>query len=328
MSNQKGSKTIFLFAKILIITIFGCTWLIMVVLQPGNPDTRLRVYKHVQCNCIFDAAGKMLFAGDKASGTFISEYDYLGSIEIPVKASLDVSYINEDTVTFRLTDDTTGILLTASDYRSGSFKNSDTYPFGFPPIENSKGKKFKFEIISNKGNSRNAIFFPDKKGDIITYYQIPASVLLRPDTFARYFLTKLYLGLHLRENAAYSGLYLFPVIYAIYYASVEATVRMRFRLLSHLMMLLISYDLFIIKNQIEILFYFGVIIWLILIRTHESIYKNRIVIPLVWSLIIFIASLEAGRVITEKMAVWFLVFVSGAIISRNWKPVVIKTKIV
>ena len=63
-------------------------------------------------------------------------------------------------------------------YTIDRFVSGLLYPFGFPPIPNSKGKTYDFEIVSIDGTNDNAIGFISGYHDVATQYVFSKSELI------------------------------------------------------------------------------------------------------------------------------------------------------
>ncbi len=64
-------------------------------------------------------------------------------------------------------------------YDSGFFNKLDYSPFGFPPIGDSKGKIYEFEIISLNGNAYNASEIKDKNPIYLSKYKFSKNEIFR-----------------------------------------------------------------------------------------------------------------------------------------------------
>jgi hypothetical protein len=116
-----------------------------------------------------------LFAGEKYMSEFTSHENYLGIITLQFEKFDKTDFRKEDILSFRIREKGRKTWYFESVYRSGLIHDSLHFPFGFPPISDSKNKIYEFELISQRGNSTHAIEL-DRQGTLLSsYHAIPRS---------------------------------------------------------------------------------------------------------------------------------------------------------
>ena len=103
---------------------------------------------------------KELHKGDKVSGEFVAVLNELGVVWIRFNT---FGRINSDILTFKIREKGQNNWYYENLYRVDQFQDGKLFPFGFPPITNSLGKDFQFEIISNNGVSKDAVTINPRK---------------------------------------------------------------------------------------------------------------------------------------------------------------------
>lgn len=87
-------------------------------------------------------------------GQFIASYDRLGVVKIRISTG---GRLNTNTVVFRLRERGQKTWLVQNAYVTDRFPDGEFYPFGFPVIENSKGKTYEYELTTSDGSAQNTI---------------------------------------------------------------------------------------------------------------------------------------------------------------------------
>lgn len=116
-----------------------------------------------------------ILRGNKITGSFISEYDHLGTVSLNFSYSERVAFKKEDTLTFKIRERGSDVWYFEAPYRSGIVFDTTFFPFGFPVIEYSAGKTYEFELFSYKGNEENALSLKKGFPTMESRYLIPRS---------------------------------------------------------------------------------------------------------------------------------------------------------
>jgi len=96
-------------------------------------------YSHSKNNFV-SFSTKKLFAGQKATGEFKAQENYLGIVTVSFATFSQVSYVDEDTLLFRIKEAGAKNWYYQNTYKSGLMYAVPVYPFGFPKFPILKGK--------------------------------------------------------------------------------------------------------------------------------------------------------------------------------------------
>lgn len=119
-----------------------------------------------------------ILAGEKVSGEFTAMRDFIGIVSVRFNT---YARINNDTLIFRIKEKGDKKWYYENIYKVDQFQPNQLFPFGFPPIQNSKNKVFQIEIESTKGKHGDAVAINTKNPVIIVSYQLPISRFLSED---------------------------------------------------------------------------------------------------------------------------------------------------
>lgn len=148
-----------------------------------------------------------LLRGEKATGEFYSFYPNLGIVSI--KFDTNNRSVN-DVINFRIKERNSKNWYYENNYLANQFQNNRYFPFGFPVLKNSAGKKYVFEIKSLNGTEADSIKLSSSEALAIVSYH-----------FSNWKKTPLFFILKPINALATSGLiinlyYLLPFIFYIF----------------------------------------------------------------------------------------------------------------
>ena len=127
-----------------------------------------------------------LLKGQKLQGTFTANDNYLGQVSIRF---YNFGRINPDSVIFRIKEQEQSNWYYEGTYKTDQFQPDMLFPFGFPIINNSKGKAYLFEVESLNGLPEHSIGLSTVTPLGATLYQYPKKLLLsNPKTFVNFFV--------------------------------------------------------------------------------------------------------------------------------------------
>lgn len=157
-----------------------------------------------------------LLKHDKVAGEFTAQDNNLGIISIRFQTFIRVPYSDEDTLEFRLKEHGAKNWYYQNSYQSGLIYDVPLFPFGFPKIPDSKGRKYDFEIESLKGNDKNAVAISTREPVLISKYQTPKTYLLQNKSRLLFFTFKKFLIGFYSPYVDYSSfVFLLPFIFYI-----------------------------------------------------------------------------------------------------------------
>ena len=113
--------------------------------------------------------------GEKLQGEFIATNDFLGQVSVRF---YNFQRINPDSVIFRIKEKGSDRWFYENTYKTNQFQPNQLFPFGFPLINDSKGKTYIFEVESLDGLPEHSIGLSRVKPLGAVLYQYPKSYLL------------------------------------------------------------------------------------------------------------------------------------------------------
>ena len=117
---------------------------------------------------------KEMLKGSKVTEQFIAENNHLGTISIKFNTH---NRINNDYLQFRIKESGSNDWYYSNKYQASKFQNGDYFPFGFPPINDSKDKKYQIEIESLSGLKGNSVQVVVKNAPLLSKYSFPKAYL-------------------------------------------------------------------------------------------------------------------------------------------------------
>lgn len=172
--------------KLIVITLI-LFWLFLTALfiyqTPGLTLLSKDFGKEIFTNLTFSEFLK----GEKIQGEFSASENYLGQFSVRF---YNYDRINSDEVGFRLKEKGTEDWYYEHIYKTDQFQPNQLFPFGFPIIQDSRGKQYVFEIESVKGKSEDAVTLSHQEPMVSTSYQYPKRLILKDKNVLFEFLTK------------------------------------------------------------------------------------------------------------------------------------------
>jgi len=250
-------------------------------------------------------------------GVFTAQDNYLGIVKVRLKRSESLS----GNSIFRIKESKSKEWLSVSNIDASQYNTIPFYSFGLPPIQNSKGKVYIFEITLNKKNSQKLQL--DKQYPVLaSQYQYPKNLLLSDKKiFLSFMWGKItYYGL----NANFLKIiivYNIPLLlYFAYVAFGSKLISEKFKskvgkYVSHLLkpyILLIALgifiDVFVIRKYSDYTTILFTLLWIFAIAAYKFESRYSFAIALVFlTFCPFILSANMDFV-AEKSAIWAYMF--------------------
>jgi len=108
-------------------------------------------------------------------GNITAGYNNLGIISFHINT---FNRLNNNTLVFRLKEQGNIDWFVVNSYVTDRFVSGESYPFGFPPITDSKGKTYEFELYSENGRPDNSIGILPGYGGPASHYVFTRSELI------------------------------------------------------------------------------------------------------------------------------------------------------
>ncbi len=134
--------------------------------------------------------GKQILKGQSITGAFTARENNLGIIAVKFGKLPQVDSDTEDTIQFRVKEMGKANWYYENEYTGLQFNSNSYFPFGFKPIDNSRGKIYQFEITSLKAKNYNAIRLATEDPLYLTKYKFSKNELFNNRTFLKEFMVK------------------------------------------------------------------------------------------------------------------------------------------
>jgi hypothetical protein len=231
--------------------------------------------------------------------------------------------MNKDTIIFRLKESNSSKILYENKYNAQEFTGILMYPFGFPPIKDSKGKTFSFEIESIQGTPIDSVSASKNKPLTMLSYQYSKEELLDNKALLFPFFVKKFINSVIYTDFIYIVfVYLLPSIFYILWEKL-AQKFLNLRLPS--IMKFISYPACMILVATVVLdtlfiesFYTGLLfviigLWAFLslaLKIESKSFYILIICFILFGMILYLFKNDASA---ERATMWALVFFSISI---------------
>lgn len=158
--RPKLPTRIFLFVLLPMLLAFGT---LLFLLWPYFVDSKITKYSLLgffslvqehKKNILENFTTNEIIAGEKAKGSFVARENNLGIVLIRFYNFIRIS---KDVVIFRIRETSQERWYFENKYKVNQFQPDQYFTFGFPPITDSKGKTYYFEIESERGTPGDAI---------------------------------------------------------------------------------------------------------------------------------------------------------------------------
>lgn len=261
--------------------------------------------------------GDELLEGQKVKGVIQASQNYLGTVEILIDT---FNRVNDDILIFRIREKGRVDWYYQNKYSAKYMSYKQFFPFGFPTIPNSKNKLYEFDIESQRGIRGNAIGVDYFNPAIVSRYQFPKKELLSKN---RNFIE--YTGLKIKNTLDNIDFITDIIIYLLpsFYFSFWYFSKKRYPSLTVLLLFIVLYDIFLIKNQRDSVFIILTTLWI----CHSLVSKFTSKISLsatIFFLSFPIITFSINQSWTEKSAVWSYMFLASTCISNVFESRILR----
>lgn len=247
-----------------------------------------------------------LLKGQKITGNFKAKENSLGIVAVRFNTH---TRINEDSVIFRIKQKGESFWYYKNSYKVDQFQPNSFFTFGFPVINNSKGKTYEFEIESVHGKSGNAIALSVIEPSFMAKHQF-----FDEKYTARYVIKKIINSFSNTDFIFHSIFYFLPLVFYILFVLLNLKFISKLRALLILNSIVIVLDIFNFIN----LHSSGALVFLILgfltIQVRYYKIESRVLFSTVLLFFLFspIFLLLNKDIIAERLIIWgiLILFVS------------------
>ena len=210
MKNKIRTFAKYVFVPILLLFL----WLFLGIIF--NPDSSITVISYsTNRNFLTHWNTKELLKGEYVEGFFSAKEDNLGILAFRFNT---FHRINSDKVIFKIKEKGENNWYYTNIYKVDQFQPDEYFTFGFPLINNSKGKVYDFVIESTKGKKGDAVAVSIINPPFVTKYQFDKHLLLHNVPYALHFAVEKVIS-SLKDANFYmaSFIYLIPFLFYIFW---------------------------------------------------------------------------------------------------------------
>ncbi len=301
-------------------------------------------YNHSEEN-FSDITHQRLLEDEKLSGEFTARENNLGIVAMRFRSFQRIPYDQEDLLVFRLKEKGDNDWYYEGEYMSGLTFDVPFLPFGFPPIADSQGKEYVFELESTRGNQVNGVSLSTREPFLVSMYQADRSVLVSdPQALLNFVIKKFFNSFSTIDIWYSSVIFSFPLFFYLFWISplkrhiVDRPVKyihnainkkaeksVVFKYILKGVKIVIKYNLlFVLASAVLVdililqilndLLYLSVIfIWIFLLKVYKLDSRPSFIAGLFFLIFapIFLEFNNTG--IAEKAAAWAFMFFAGGV---------------
>lgn len=249
-----------------------------------------------------------LLKGEKIKGEFKARENNLGIVAVRFNT---FKRINSDSVFFRIQQKNTNAWYYENKYKVDQFQPDDFFTFGFPVINDSKEKTYRFEIESVSGKINDAISLSNGNPVFLTKYQFSNT------KYSPIFIFKKILNSFSNsEFVSHAILYFLPLAFYIFFLLLNLKViykRYVLLILNFLIIFLDILDLINFHNNGALVF---LILGFLVIQFRYYAIKSRVLFLIVFLLFSFLPIIlfSGNVIIAERLTTWVVLLLTTALV--------------
>lgn len=167
--------------NLIILGILICSWAVLSAVYVYSKSNITVIQAPLPDNVLKEKTFNEFLKGDKITGEFIADQNYLGQVLIRF---YNYERINTDEVDFRIKGKGESNWYYEHVYKTDQFLPNNLFTFGFPIISDSKNKIYSFEIESINGTPEESITLSRDKPLAALSFQYPKGILLKNPSIA------------------------------------------------------------------------------------------------------------------------------------------------
>ena len=258
-----------------------------------------------------------ILSGQKITGKFIADQNHLGILGFRFWTFYR---LNDDYLIFRIKPQGSPDWYYQNVYKTDQFQPNQYFTFGFPEINNSKGKTYQFEIESTLGTPGDAVGLSTSDPVYIVKYKFPKSRVIRnTSSFLSFILLKLENLTSSPNFKASSFVFFLPLfVYVIFISGLQNTRRNKILVSVSLSLLGLIADIFFIKDSpLSLIFIVSVFLYVFTtyhLRTGYLFLIGLLSLSISCFLLYFGSGLSS-----ERAGAWAWIFISFWFINQIWR---------
>ncbi len=287
-------------------------WLVLLFLQIFLIEESFTLITHNYNRHIFNLNDKENIRDTtRLAAKFKSKDDYLGIVSINFNKR---QKMQEGRVIFRIKEEGSAHWYYQNSYNAKEFNDLSFYPFGFPIINQSKGKNYVVEIELEKANQHNKYLQLNSFGPALgSHHKFPKGPLIENrNAFAAFLSKKLANIVESNYQVFASTIFLYPLIfYLLWKVAKNKHTRRGFLLL---IVLTAFFDALFVPQFTDLAYLTISMLWILLLRKLDLSLKITFYVGFIMLVLCIISHITNNGFIAEKFGAWALMFMAVGLI--------------
>lgn len=252
-----------------------------------------------------------LLRGDIVSGKFYSKYSDLGLVLIRF---FNQDRDSNDVLVFRIKEEGEKKWYYEAQYKTDQFLPHKLFPFGFPPVTESAGKIFLFEIESLSGTPGNGVMIDNQKPVFVAKSIFTKDSLLKEKIKRDYFLQNKLINFFGDRETILNIIFIFlPFTYYMLFISSK---KFNHRLLTALILFFTVSHIILIKEIFDPLLLADLFFWLLICFRYRFEPKISACYSLIYLFITLLFFTVGSDNLAEKSAFWASILLCTTVIQH------------
>jgi len=310
----------FIIRGILIPFLLLSVWVITTIVYFVNTDLSPTILSYRHIDSLAELQGKKIDDREKITGIIKANENFLGILSVNFDKE---SVINKNgTLVFKIKEFGNKKWYAINRYDVRELPGLPQYPFGFPPITDSKDKTYLFELALINNNN-DSITIKDDNQIITTYYQFPKEYLFSNSQNLFYFINnKMLYSMQQPTFVANTFVFLLPLMWYVLWMCfknshlVKRAIMPLFeegKYIEHpftLMVILLVVISALFGEKLHILYFLLTFLWVFTIFGYKLPSGSSFISGLFLLCLIPVFLLLEAESLAEKTAAWVYIFLS------------------
>lgn len=293
-------------------------WLSLTMIQIILNDESLTIVKDTYSSKELGTTNiRPILKGEKRTLEFVANNDNLGIITINFNT---YDRYNEDYLVFRIKESGATDFHYEAEYYTKEFTSLTKYPFGFPVIEDSKGKTYQVELESQQGTPTSSVALNPKQSLLSASYQFDKNSILNSKEYAiNFLLIKFFNSLQNYYLVFTSSIYIYPLIFYFIWMYLDNKIHSKKKLKLFFLVFLITaiiVDIFFIARSFDLVFLIVSSLFIAVSILYDVKSYNLYYLGILLLCICFVLQFFNQHTKIENASAWvFIFFMLGTILN-------------
>ena len=322
IKKSTQNKIFKIFVIVIIPTALFSVWICASLLLI-NPYGFFSLVDNSQKSTEITTPGERLLKGQVITGRFQSDENNLGVLILNIDSKIMYNFEGDDSLVFRLKEKDLQDWIATNTYTTSLLRTTQELPIGIPQLNDSKNKTYIFEIESQNGNIKNALFVSPETVKVSRVYRFSSDeVLSSKKTLATFMFKKISSQFTNVDYLLKSFIFLLPLLIYLLLLAFIYKFRPPRKLLVILPLGIVAIDILFLDQQFIGITIFTILLWGICIHQNKFNYKATFIVFIsligIW-LLIMTTNISH---IDKKLNIWtyiFLVIGTGQIVLSETK---------